>query len=667
MRQLIALALGLLTLAAGLACAEPAWAPTLRPPPTAPPAALLTPPTILPPPTFRPAPLPPAATAPPPPTPSPVLSPPPEMPTPPAIAPTPTPPPLPTATVPPPARPTPRTVAPTPAPPSATIPPPAGYAALPNTAHLAQQNPAAAQSIQALPWVADGIAAAERDAAAALVNIAIGQDDLLNDLLAKPWVRDGGDFKELGAALAGLNTLSVWAPADARRIAAMPFLDSLEPADAAALTVLSQLVSGDRPAFGEVMSHPTLQAGIGDESAKIVAVLAGVNWTNPDLTPTLLNFAQTTLEERTVALPRAGPITLAIIRTEPGAAGSMDLLEQAVRFAEDYMGETFPRRYVAVLFGPATPAPFAGANFGTHIAIRPEYDRADTGSRARTAGRVIAHEVAHYYWDVKVAWLDEGAAEFMAAAFEEQRAGDSLMPNHYPCGRVKNLRDLAAMDYKMGAPGYQCNYALGERLFLDLRQALGPEDFRQGFRQLYRDIHAIDREPGIAEVRAAFQGDAAAPTGQMQTAIVDLVIARWYDGDKPYPQRHRDTRPVANQLPAVNGQVDRAYLSLTPDGPATHRFPAAAANGWGWLTVHYSYNFSGDPQPLELEVVEYYADGFAYRRVKDTVLLSGDGYGGARRYSVGQRPGREWTPGRYWIYVYHQGIKVAEVAYEVTE
>ena len=547
------------------------------------------------------------------------------------------------------------------------MPPPAGYAALPNTAALAQHNPAAAQAIQALPWIADGVAAAERDAAAALVNIGIGQEDLLIDLLAKPWIRDGGDFKELGAALAGLNTLSVWAPASARRIAAMPFLDRLEPSDAAALTALSQLVSGDPPAFGEVMSHPTLQAGISDEAAKIVAVLAGVNWTNPDLTPTLLNFTQTTLEERTVDLPRAGPITLAIIRPEPGAAGSMDLLEQAVRFAEDYMGETFPRRYVVVLFGPATPASFAGANFGTHIAIRPEYDRPDTGSRARTAGRVLAHEVAHYYWDVKIAWLDEGAAEFMAAAFEQQRAGDSLMPNHYPCGRVNNLRALAAMNYQRGAPGYQCNYALGERLFLDLRQALGAADFRQGFRQLYRDIHAIDQKPGIAEVRAAFQGDAATPTGQMQTDLVDLVIARWYAGDKPYPQRHRDTRPVANQLPAVNGQIDRAYLSLTPDGPATHRFPAAAADGWGWLTVHYSYNFSGDPQPLELEIVEYYADGFAYRRVKDTVLLTGDGYGGARRYSVGQRPGREWTPGRYWIYVYHQGIKVAEVAYEVTE
>ena len=333
------------------------------------------------------------------------------------------------------------------------------------------------------------------------------------------------------------------------------------------------------------------------------------------------------------------------------------------------MDEPFPRRYVALLFGVATPSYFAGANFGTHIAIRPEYDQddADAHSRARTAGRVIAHEVAHYYWDVKVAWLDEGAAEFMAAAFEETRAGVSLMPNHYPCGSVKNIRDLAAMNYAMGAPGYQCNYALGERLFLDLRQLLGAADFRRGFQRLYRDIHNIGRKPGIAEVRAAFQGEAATPTGQALNAIVDYVTARWHTGSAPYSDRRRDTRPVANQLPGVNGQVERAYLSLTPDGPATHRFAADAADGWGWLTVHYTYNFSGDPQPLELEVVEYYEDGFAYRRVKDVILLSGNGYGGARRYSVGQRPGRQWTPGRYWIYVYHQGIKVAEVAYEVTE
>ena len=34
--------------------------------------------------------------------------------------------------------------------------------------------------------------------------------------------------------------------------------------------------------------------------------------------------------------------------------------------------------------------------------------------------------------------------------------------------------------------------------------------------------------------------------------------------------------------------------------------------------------------------------------------------------SVGPGPGRHWAAGRHWVLVYHQGVKVAAVAYEVT-
>lgn len=642
--------LALLTLAAGLACGEPASMPA-APPTLAPAGPGLTPPapslsSNLPPATDR---LTPPAMANPPPTP-----------------------PLPPATAPANAGPRPRWVGPTPTMPPflSPLPPPAGYTELPNAAILAGQNPEAAQAIQALPWVADGIVAEERAAAAALVNLAIVSEPLLGDLLVKSWVNRVENFPELAAALTALQGMAARGePAAARCIAAMPFLNTLEPADGSALESLAQLAAADRETFGQVIDHPALAGGIGDDAAKVVSVLAGVQRTNPNLLPRLLNLEQVNVEERIIDLPGAGPLTLAIIRLGPGAAGhpgSMDLLAAAVRFIADYMGEPLPVRYVALLFADAVPDYSAGANFGTHIAVRPQYDSPAVDYPARNSGRAMAHEVAHYYWADNAPWLDEGAAELLAALFAASHWGGNPMPNHYPCAGVSGIKDLAAADYARGAAGGQCPYALGERLFLDLRRALDADNFQRGFRRLYRAWAAGDgNETGIAAMRRAFAGEglAGGPAAQDRAR---QVIERWYGGAELSKGPLPDPVAAVADLPAVNGRIRRVYLSLTPGGPPSHRFSASAAGDWAWLNLEYSYHFSGPPQELNLVVVEYFADGFSYRQVRDAVTLTAPGGGGWRRYSVGPGPGRQWAVGRHWVLVYHQGVKVAAVEYEVT-
>ena len=67
-----------------------------------------------------------------------------------------------------------------------------------------------------------------------------------------------------------------------------------------------------------------------------------MNQVKPDLVAELLDFPRLTLEERVIELPGAGPVHLAIFRTGPGSARSMDLLEHGVRTAEDLVGEPFP-------------------------------------------------------------------------------------------------------------------------------------------------------------------------------------------------------------------------------------------------------------------------------------------------------------------------------------
>ena len=119
-------------------------------------------------------------------------------------------------------------------------------------------------------------------------------------------------------------------------------------------------------------------------------------------------------------------IILVIIRTGPGAARSMDLLEHSVRGAEELMGVPLPPNYVGLLFENAVSGSFAGTNFGTHIAILPKYDVDDGSHEAEFTDQSMAHEVAHYYWSGNADWIDEGAAELMASVSESMRPGRSI-------------------------------------------------------------------------------------------------------------------------------------------------------------------------------------------------------------------------------------------------
>ena len=73
-------------------------------------------------------------------------------------------------------------------------------------------------------------------------------------------------------------------------------------------------------------------------------------------------------------------------------------LEISVRSSEELIGQLFPTRLVGLLCEKAGKEGYAGTNFGTHIAILPEYDVDDGSDRSETAFANIAHEVAHHYW-----------------------------------------------------------------------------------------------------------------------------------------------------------------------------------------------------------------------------------------------------------------------------
>ena len=525
--------------------------------------------------------------------------------------------------------------------------------------YIANDDTGLGLSVISLGWVQDGIEDIEAKAIDWIGNIR--GVEVASAVVVLGWVQDGIDDHLEIEAIERLSYLTFRDVAATLRIVSMPFVETIEPPDVPALASLSRLAAFKREAFDGVMSHSSLRDGISDDLAPIVATLRGVAGTNPGLIDVLLDPNRVSLERRTIMLPLAGEVVLAIIRTAPGAARSMDLLEHSVRGAERFMGASLPTNYVGLLYEDAVHSSFAGTNFGTHIAILPKYDVDDGSREAEFAGSAIAHEVAHYYWSGNADWADEGPAELVASIVDGARTGRPVGVTNLPCPYAPNIAGLESLNVSRGDAEFWCNYSLGERLFVDLYRTLGDERFRQGFRALYlaSELEEDDDDPGtsvgIEHVRQAFRSDDGAERA---------VIARWYDGTEPYDLSQLDDSRVDPSLPSINGRIDEAYIVTRTDGPAVSSFSAQDVSDWVYLTLKHSYSVSG-PREVQLEVVEYFEDGFAFRRRTRNLTAEAQYVGGTRWFSVGQSPSRKWATGRYFVYVYADGRKVAEVEYEV--
>ena len=526
--------------------------------------------------------------------------------------------------------------------------------------YITNEDRASGRSLVALNWVQDEISALEADAIRWIGNIQ--GSDATQSVVALEWMADDVTRPEV-RLIEEISYLTYGHPQEAIEIVGMPFLESVEPPDVSAVEALSDM-SVFRPlAFEAVMSHPTIKGGITDDMTPAVATLDGVARTNRDLVNILLEPGLASVERRTVTLPLSGEVVLTIVRTGPGAARSMDLLEHSVRSVEAYMELPLPTSYVGLLYENAVTGDVAGTNFGTHMAILPEYDVDDGSHEAEFAGPIITHEVAHYYWRSNPDWIDEGVADFIASIVESSLANRPLDASNAPCAYASSIAELEDLTSADAEYAFTCSYSLGERLFLDLNRSLGESGFRQGLRQLYllsemegESGDSSGSEIGIGHVRRAFNVDAE---------VAGAVIDRWYEGTEPYDTSSFDNDPVMPGLPQVNGRIDRAYVSLTTDGPPQSSFSVGDLTDWIYLTLKYSHRLSGGSRQVPLEIVEIYEDGFVFDRTQSEIVAQAKYIGGTRWFSVGSPPG-EGTAGRYTIYVYTGDQKIAEVQFEVT-
>ena len=393
---------------------------------------------------------------------------------------------------------------------------------------IAGTNVSLAKRLTSLPWLVDGVNTVELAIVERLYSIVRNDAELANAIAGKSWLADGLG-KDAVRVVNGLYYIMDEDTALARTIADMSFLETLQPTDAAVLDALSWLAYTEILALREVLAHPTLKDGISDEWAPVVALLDSVNEAAPAFLRPLLDPEQTTIERRALTLPHTGAVDLAIIRTEPGAARSMELLEHSAGSVESFMGVELPTNYVALLFGTAVLGYAGGTNYGAYFVMLPEYDADDDSDDADYAPQLMAHEVAHYYWSGNPNWLDEGLAELLAAISENERTGTVVAIDYTYCPDADNIALLERLDAAGVIYDYRCNYALGGQFFLEIYETLGDAAFRQGLRNLYLTSQVedytdeFDGSPvGIRQIQDAFQSDAA---------TVAPIIDKWYHGN----------------------------------------------------------------------------------------------------------------------------------------
>ncbi len=445
---------------------------------------------------------------------------------------------------------------------------------------LGQRQPELAAHILELPWVTDGIEKHEEIAVTALIkcgrvapatfdalisnpqtkesvnpetSFALGRlcdleatsPDLWDDFMGKGWLQDGLTEYEADI-IAGLYSMifeSIEHTESHRIWAAMinaPFLENLDRLDLPTVRALARIDNGigigDR--FVETMSHPKLRGGISEEDVRMIILINVVReWKPVEAERLLLEPAKfgLTVEERAVEIPLAGEAMLTIVRYRAPDTPTMDLLERAVRFNEEFVGAPFPTDWIILYFDDEDSG-IGLAFHGTYVGLREEIEKTGPEGWSKDTPYVLIHETGHYYWHGGRSWINEGAANFLVYISKRDWEGQAAATEYAAwtspqCNQLANLAELEGLNTVPGDVHFACNYEFGVQLFVDLHDTLGEETFRAGFRNLYlkrqQDDTFDDCEGtylGICHVAAAFKSSVSEEVAEQ----VDEILSRRY-------------------------------------------------------------------------------------------------------------------------------------------
>ena len=417
--------------------------------------------------------------------------------------------------------------------------------------------------------------------------VSVSHPDLYGVLEAKSWVMDGLSDVEK-SALDYLLYLAVQqlSTADAAtRVAVMPFLDEVDQADYLTLRGLNHAAAGGMVYY--IIDHAALSGGIEDSDRVLVMGVSAM--ADSAKISSRLSSGYPSVEVRTYSTARTGTLSVTVVRTSADRQSYVaNHVAASVDDVEDVMDAPLPVSYVFLFMDKDLVVPGAdGVNYGHAIAYNPDREM-ESGTRDSDILKSgILHEVAHYYWSGSQGWIDEG----IASAFQFMLgpgfgiSEDLLRKERQGCD-IPNLRSLVEA-YPISIVSAQgvCDYYLGQRLFLDLRDSLGASDFNAGLRRLHSPVK---------ECHLAFGGEECGTVDQVRVAFPDsgeIIDLHWGaavaigplgdEGDEGRLGRLGLRESLLTLEPGGSGEV-----LVSPD--------LAAENGEVWLLAYSCVGAYGD-------------------------------------------------------------------------
>ena len=452
---------------------------------------------------------------------------------------------------------------------------------------IAHLDRALASRVAGLSWFADGVT---RDESKAL----------------RAW----GDILSRDAALAERITNLPWFGKGPER-----FLD-IE-----VLVSLSRLARLEADFLDQLTSQHWFADGLDDEESALLIPISSVARIDPELYYDMLRLHYT--QARTVSLPLAGDVRIWVFQNTPFPAGEdlVTVIEDTIRLSEEFLRAPFPRSDVILLVKDSSQKSYPMSSrfsgyFGGHMRLN------------RSVGGVFhaPHETAHYYFNRGPRWLREGAAEFIAAYYNDwtgdkdlasaRSAVSSKTESCVDYYQMENIRHVVTVWYnkwEITRPR-SCIYDMGENLLHSVYMVLGeeamgpalgeltsspgwditeeriyetfmkyvPADRREDLNNLYRTLHGGVREFPDTET-ADDHGDVAefatpVAVGQPVEGKLDYIFDFDYfrfQGEEGQKYRinvhHEALRPTSVVLYSPNGRTgeNRSWIArdLVSTGP----------------------------------------------------------------------------------------------------
>ena len=216
----------------------------------------------------------------------------------------------------------------------------------------------------------------------------------------------------------------------------------------------------------------------------MLTTLAGIRHASPNLYTDLVLTRHT--QSATISLPLAGEVDLWVFQPKafPPGENVVEMVEEAVRATEGFIGAPFPTTQVILLIPIIGPETDHGIGGGGHWGRFITVTRYETQPWPIRGG--IYHEVGHYYFGGGIGppWLVEGGAEFMFS-YTSVQAGvmspeeqELTHLNWVEAGCLdQGMRNIQELNERQRASDsfIHCNYNLGGFFLLKMFETLGEE------------------------------------------------------------------------------------------------------------------------------------------------------------------------------------------------